>query len=179
MWYKMIWPWISSNGFLVKPKLTFHLLKKEGNHIQWRLTGFMSGLYQSSYSTSNQIMVEVSEDKQHGACGKKKWNWVGVLSLSFHFLLPTIIPPMFHIHIHPSTIGVTYSKCRSRSTNQTKHTPCHTFVFWKFSPQLSLSVLTLVPMGIKISLQFKEKIKAIFFYKSLKRLKVIWCTHLI
>jgi hypothetical protein len=31
----------------------------------------MSGLYQSSYSTSNQIIVEVSEDK-HGVCGEKK-----------------------------------------------------------------------------------------------------------
>jgi len=32
-------------------------------------------------------------------------------------------------------------------------------------------------MGIKKSLHFKEKIKDIF-YKSLKRLKVYWCTHL-
>lgn len=122
-------------------------------------------------------MVEVSEDKQHGVCGKKKWNWVGVLSLSFHFLLPTIIPSMFHIHIHPSTISVTYSKHRSRSINHTKHTPRHTFVFGKFSLQFSLSVLRLVPMGIPKSFHFKEKIKAIF-HKSLKRLKVYWCTHI-
>jgi hypothetical protein len=128
--------------------VTFHLLKKECHHIQCRLTCLMSGPYQSSYSTSNQILVAVLEDKQHGVCGKKKWNWVGVLSVSFHFLLPTIIPSMFHIHIHPSTISVTCSKYRSRSINHTKHTPCHTLVFGKFLPQLSLSVLRLVPMGI-------------------------------
>ena len=105
----------------------------------------------------------VSGDKQHGVCGKKKWNWVRVLSLSFHFLLPTIIPSMFHIHIraHPSTISVTYSKNRSRSISRTKHTPRHTFVFGKFSAQLSLSVLRVLPMGIQKSLHFKEKIKAI------------------
>jgi hypothetical protein len=178
MWFKMIWPWTSGNGFPARPTPTFHLLKKECHHIQWRLTGLMSGLYQSSYSTSNQIMVEVSEDKQHGVCGKKTWRWVGVLSLSFHFLLPTIIPSTFHIHIHPSTIGVTYSKYRSCSINHTKHTPCHTFVFGKFSPQLSISVLRLALKGIKKSLHFKEKIKTIF-YKSLKSLKVYWCTHII
>jgi len=122
-------------------------------------------------------MVEVLEDKQHGVCGKKKWNWVGVLSLSFHFLLPTIISSMFHIHIHPSTISVTYSKYRSRSINCTKHTPHHTFVLGKFSPQFSLSVLRLVPMGIQKSFHFKGKIKAIF-QKSLKRLQVYWCNHI-
>ena len=85
MWYKMIWPSTSGNGFLVRPKLTFHLLKKECHHIQWRLTGLMPGLYQSSYSTSNHIMVEVSEDKQHVVCGKKKveLGWGSRIVLSF------------------------------------------------------------------------------------------------
>ena len=74
----------------------------------------MPGLYQSSYSTYSKITMTVWIQSQAKVESVVKWKWDGVFSMSFHLPLPTVLPSMLHIHIHPSIINATDSRQTGR-----------------------------------------------------------------
>jgi hypothetical protein len=79
---------------------------------------------------------------------------------------------MFHIHIHSSTISVTYSSSLNKP-HKTRTTP-NIWIGKMFTTALIFSAQT----SNNGQMHFKEKIEA-SFYKSLKKLNVYWCTHVI